>query len=58
MRSISLKKLVDEQVAKGTPIDDRPARTRPAIMARPKAPPVRADVPNSVFALGTLAASR
>jgi Rrf2 family transcriptional regulator, iron-sulfur cluster assembly transcription factor len=58
MRGISLKKLVDEQVAKGTPIDDRPARTRPAIMARPKTPPVRADVPNSVFALGTLAASR
>ncbi len=58
MRGISLKELITEQLAKGLPIDEQPARTRAPILARPASPPVRRDVPNSVFALGTLAAGR
>ncbi len=48
--SISLKKLVDEQVAKGVTIDDAPVRR--AISTVPVVKPIKITAPNSVFALG------
>ncbi len=48
--SISLKKLVDEQLAKGVTIDDAPVRR--AISTVPVVKPIRITAPNSVFALG------
>ena len=49
--SVSLKKLVDEQLAKGLQVEDKPHVKR-AISAMPVAKPVRINAPNSVFALG------
>ncbi len=48
--SISLKKLVDEQLAKGVTIDDAPVRR--AISTVPVVKPIKITAPNSVFALG------
>ena len=48
--SISLKKLVDEQTAKGVTIDDAPLRR--AISTVPVVKPIKITAPNSVFALG------
>jgi Rrf2 family iron-sulfur cluster assembly transcriptional regulator len=48
--SISLKKLVDEQTAKGVAIDDSPVKR--AISNVPVVKPIRVTAPNSVFALG------
>ncbi len=48
--SISLKKLVDEQLAKGVTIDDAPVRR--AISTVPVVKPIKVTAPNSVFALG------
>jgi Rrf2 family iron-sulfur cluster assembly transcriptional regulator len=49
MATITLKSLVDDQIASGVAIETRPARR--AISARPPVAPVRTTAPNSVFAL-------
>ena len=53
LSSISLQKLVDDQLAKGQPIhtEDKPSLKR-AISAMPVGRPVSINTPNSVFALG------
>ena len=48
--SISLKALVDEQLAKGVSIDGSPVKR--AISATPVVKPIKVTAPNSVFALG------
>ena len=48
--SISLKKLVDEQLAKGVSIDEAPVKR--AISTVPVVKPIKVTAPNSVFALG------
>ena len=48
--SITLKSLVDEQLAKGVSIDDAPVKR--AISAQPVVKPIKITAPNSVFALG------
>ena len=48
--SISLKKLVDEQVAKGVSIEEHPVKR--AISTQPVVKPIKVTAPNSVFALG------
>jgi Rrf2 family iron-sulfur cluster assembly transcriptional regulator len=48
--SISLKKLVDEQIAKGVSIDAAPVKR--AISSAPVVKPIKVTAPNSVFALG------
>ena len=48
--SISLKKLVDEQVAKGVSVDVVPVKR--AISTVPVVKPIKVTAPNSVFALG------
>ena len=50
MQSISLRKLVAEQRAKGVQIEDRPAKR--GISKAPKRQSVFTTAPNSVFALG------
>ena len=49
--SVNLQKLVDDHLAKGVQIEDKPAVKR-AIHAMPVSRPVRVNAPNSVFALG------
>ena len=49
--SISLKKLVDEQLAKGMSIQDAPVKR--AISSQPVVRPIKITAPNSVFALGS-----
>jgi Rrf2 family iron-sulfur cluster assembly transcriptional regulator len=49
--SISLKKLVDEQLAKGVSIQEAPVKR--AISSQPVVRPIKITAPNSVFALGT-----
>ena len=49
--SVSLQKLVDEQIAKGIQIEDKPV-VRRAISTAPVVKPIRVNAPNSVFALG------
>lgn len=51
LSSVSLQKLVDDQLAKGLPVEGRPS-TKRAILPMPVVKPVRMNVPNSVFALG------
>ena len=51
LRSVHLQKLVDDQLAKGVMIEDKPQVKR-AVMAAPIAKQVRVNAPNSVFALG------
>ena len=51
--SVTLQKLVDEQLAKGVQIEDRPA-VRRAISTTPVIKPIRVNAPNSVFALGNV----
>src|SRR5215207_7168636 len=48
--SISLKKLVDEQIAKGISIEEHPVKR--AISTQPVVKPIKITAPNSVFALG------
>ncbi len=48
--SVSLKKLVEDQVAKGVVIEDAPIKR--AISSQPVVKPIRVNAPNSVFALG------
>ena len=57
LRSVSLQKLVDEQMAKGVRIEDKPMIKR-AISSAPVLKPVRVNAPNSVFALGTVPLSK
>jgi Rrf2 family transcriptional regulator, iron-sulfur cluster assembly transcription factor len=49
--SISLQKLVDEQLAKGVVVENVPSVKR-AISSAPVVKPIRVNAPNSVFALG------
>lgn len=48
--SISLKRLVDDQIAKGVTIEEAP--TKRAISSAPVVKPIKVTAPNSVFALG------
>ena len=48
--SISLKKLVDDQLAKGVSVEGVPLRR--AISTQPVVKPIKVSAPNSVFALG------
>jgi Rrf2 family iron-sulfur cluster assembly transcriptional regulator len=49
--SVNLQKLVDDQLAAGHTIEDKPAIKR-AISAMPVSQSIRINAPNSVFALG------
>ena len=49
--SVTLQKLVDDQLAKGLQVEDKPSLKR-AISALPVSQPIRINAPNSVFALG------
>lgn len=49
--SVSLQKLVDDQLAKGIQIENKPSM-RKAISAMPVSKPIHINAPNSVFALG------
>jgi Rrf2 family iron-sulfur cluster assembly transcriptional regulator len=49
--SISLRKLVDDQLAKGFEMEEKPNLKR-AISSMPVMKPIRINAPNSVFALG------
>ena len=49
--SVTLQKLVDDQLAKGVQIEDKPIVKR-AISSAPVVKPIRVNAPNSVFALG------
>lgn len=49
--SVTLQKLVDEQLGKGVKVDAKPMLKR-AISSAPALKPVRVNAPNSVFALG------
>ncbi|MBK7004196.1 MAG: Fe-S cluster assembly transcriptional regulator IscR [Burkholderiales bacterium] len=51
LNSVSLQKLVDDQLAKGLTVEDKPSVKR-AISAMPMKQMVRVNTPNSVFALG------
>ena len=51
--SVNLQKLVDEQLAKGVQIEDKPMIRR-AISSTPVVKPIRVNAPNSVFALGNV----
>ena len=51
LNSVNLQKLVDDQLAKGLQVEEKPM-TRRAISATPVVKPIRVNAPNSVFALG------
>ena len=51
--SVNLQKLVDDQLAKGLQVEDKPTLKR-AISSMPVVKPVRINAPNSVFALGNV----
>jgi len=51
--SVTLQKLVDEQLAKGVQIENKPA-VKKAISSMPVVKPIRVNAPNSVFALGNV----
>ena len=51
--SVSLQKLVDEQLAKGFQVEEKPTLKR-AISSMPVVKPIRVNAPNSVFALGNV----
>ncbi|WP_119156916.1 Fe-S cluster assembly transcriptional regulator IscR [Caldimonas tepidiphila] len=48
--SISLKKLVEDQLARGISIEEQPVKR--AISSQPVVKPIKVNAPNSVFALG------
>ena len=50
LNSISLKKLVEDQLAKGVSVEEHPVKR--AISTQPVVKPIRITAPNSVFALG------
>lgn len=49
--SVTLQKLVEDQLAKGVVIENTP-QVKKAIFTAPVVKPIRMNVPNSVFALG------
>jgi Rrf2 family iron-sulfur cluster assembly transcriptional regulator len=51
--SVTLQKLVDDQLAKGVQIESKPMIKR-AISRSPVVKPLRVNAPNSVFALGNV----
>ena len=51
--SVSLQKLVDDQISKGVVIENKPAIKR-AISSAPVVKPIRVTGPNSVFDLGNV----
>ena len=51
--SVTLDKLVQDQLGKGVMVEDKPTLKR-AIAPMPVSKPVRANTPNSVFALGNI----
>jgi Rrf2 family iron-sulfur cluster assembly transcriptional regulator len=51
LSSVKLQKLVDDQLAKGLQVEDKPVIKR-AISSAPVVKPIRVNAPNSVFALG------
>jgi Rrf2 family iron-sulfur cluster assembly transcriptional regulator len=53
LNSVHLQKLVDDQLAKGLQIEEKPMNRR-AISALPVVKPIRVNAPNSVFALGNI----
>ena len=53
--SVTLQKLVDDQLAKGVLIEDKPTLKR-AISSMPVVKPISVNAPNSVFALGNILA--
>jgi Rrf2 family transcriptional regulator, iron-sulfur cluster assembly transcription factor len=55
LNSVSLKNLVDEQLAKGVSMDATPIKR--AISTVPVVKPIKITAPNSVFALGAAAGS-
>ena len=57
LHSVSLQKLVDDQVAKGMQVEIRPSLKK-AISSAPVVKPIRVNAPNSVFALGTAGHSK
>jgi Rrf2 family iron-sulfur cluster assembly transcriptional regulator len=57
LSSVSLQKLVDEQLAKGFQPDAKPSTSKKGVAVQPVAKPVRVTAPNSVFALGSFAKS-
>ena len=57
MRSVTLRDLVEEQLAKGVKIEPA-ANARRAIFTRPAAKPALVNAPNSVFALGRVLPAR
>lgn len=52
LRSVTLQKLVDEQLARGVAVEPGPSIKR-AISPTPVVKPVRVNAPNSVFALAS-----
>jgi Rrf2 family transcriptional regulator, iron-sulfur cluster assembly transcription factor len=50
MGTITLRTLVDEQTAKGLPVESRPVKR--AVMSPVATKPLRTNAPNSVFAFG------
>ena len=53
MQSVTLSSLVLDQIAKGVKLDSKPACTR-GVFQKPEDEPIRANIPNSVFALGQM----
>ena len=53
LNSVHLQKLVDDQLAKGLQVEEKPM-TRRAISSAPVVKPIRVNAPNSVFALGNV----
>jgi Rrf2 family iron-sulfur cluster assembly transcriptional regulator len=51
LSSVTLQKLVDDQLAKGLLVEDKPTLKR-AISSMPVSKSIRINAPNSVFALG------
>jgi Rrf2 family iron-sulfur cluster assembly transcriptional regulator len=51
LHSISLEKLVDDQLAKGLSIENQPLKR--GISSQPVVKPIKITAPNSVFALGS-----
>jgi Rrf2 family transcriptional regulator, iron-sulfur cluster assembly transcription factor len=56
LSGVTLKELVDEQLAKGVPMVDSPIKR--AISSVPVVKPIRITAPNSVFALGAAALAK
>ena len=57
MKSISLRSLVLQKLAKGVQVEEKPALNR-GVLKKPKLEALRSNVPNSVFALGQSLLSR